>query len=93
MTDVTALTAVLEDYANTMETHLGTVREEFTQLERAWAGLSDVYEGAAAEQFRNVFLATAQRMHRYEQDAGVLLGVLRERVRTLRRLDTPDAGL
>lgn len=91
MSNVTTLTALLHDYANALETHVGTVREEFAHLERAWAALSDVYEGAAADRFRDVFESTARRMHHYETGAAVLLGVLREHVETLRRLDTPDA--
>lgn len=90
MTDVTALTGLLGDYADALDTHLATVREAFADLERAWSGLSEVYEGAAAEQFRNVFEGTAARMHQHEHDAGVLLGVLRRRVGTLERLDGVD---
>jgi uncharacterized protein YukE len=87
MTDVTALTALLGDYADALDLHVGTVREAFADLERAWGGLSEVYEGAAAEQFRNVFHGTAARMHQHEHDASALLGVLRQRVGTLERLD------
>ena len=87
MTDVTALTALLGDYADALDTHVDTVREAFADLERAWSGLSEVYEGAAADQFRNVFLGTASRMHQQEHDAAILLGVLRQRVNTLGRLD------
>ena len=90
MTDVTALTGLLTDYAGALEGHLATLRVEFSDLERAWAGLSEVYEGAAAEQFRNVFLGTASRMHRYEHDATILLGILRERIGTLQQLDATE---
>ncbi|MEO8752199.1 MAG: hypothetical protein ABI624_05930 [Casimicrobiaceae bacterium] len=93
MTDATRLTLLLDDFADALAGHLGTVREEFSQLDRAWAGLSDVYEGAAADQFRDVFLATASRMQGYESDAGALLAVLRRRIESLRRFDAPQDGL
>lgn len=90
MTDVTALSGLLTDYAGALEGHLATLREQFSDLERAWAGLSEVYEGSAAEQFRTVFLATTSRMHQYEHDAAILLGVLRQRIGTLQQLDAPE---
>jgi uncharacterized protein YukE len=90
MTDVTALTALLTDYAGALDAHLATLREQFSDLERAWAGLAEVYEGSAAEQFGRVFLGTASRMQQYEHDATILLGVLRERIGTLERLDAPE---
>ena len=93
MTDVSRLTALLADYAGALEGHLGAVREEFAQLERAWTRLSEVYEGAAAEQFRSVFLATADRMHRYEHDATGLNDLLKRRTETLRRLDSSATDL
>jgi uncharacterized protein YukE len=90
MTDVTALTGLLADYAGALDGHLSTLREEFSDLERAWTGLSEVYEGSAAEQFRNVFLGTASRMHQYEHDATILVGILRQRIGTLQQLDAPE---
>jgi uncharacterized protein YukE len=93
VSDATRLGILLEDYAEALAAHLGTVREEFTHLERAWAALSDVYEGTAAEQFRDVFLGTAARMHAYEEDGAVLLALLRRRIEAPRHFDTPEAGL
>lgn len=93
MTDATRLTHLLEDYAESLAGHLASVREEFDQLTRAWRMLSDVYEGDAAEQFRGVFEATAARMRHYEEDAGVLLGVLRGRIESLRRFDAVDGAV
>lgn len=89
MSDVTALRTLLGDYAAALEAHLITVREEFSHLERAWVGLSDVYQGDAAEQFRSVFLGTADRMRTYDTDASALLGLLQQRIGALRNLDTP----
>ncbi|MCW5623979.1 MAG: hypothetical protein KIT73_04575 [Burkholderiales bacterium] len=93
MTDATRLSHLLDDYAAALATHLGTVKEEFGQLERAWSALSEVYEGAAADQFRNVFESTAGRMQRYEDDAAGLLTVLRARIETLRRFDATQPEL
>ena len=89
MSDVTALRTLLTDYAAALEAHLNTVREEFSHVERAWVGLSDVYQGDAAEQFRSVFLGTADRMRTYDTDAAALLGLLRERLAALGHLDAP----
>ncbi|MBI1396983.1 MAG: hypothetical protein GC151_13480 [Betaproteobacteria bacterium] len=93
MTDAARLSALLEDYASALDGHLVSVREEFAHLERAWAGLSDVYAGTAADQFRNVFLASAGRMRDYERDATTLVAVLRRRIEALRDFDTPDPNI
>jgi len=93
VTDITRLTTLLGDYAASLDAHLGRVREEFDQLHRAWRALSDVYEGAAADQFRSVFEATAARMQNYEQDATALLGVLRGGIDNARQLDRPSTEL
>jgi uncharacterized protein YukE len=93
MTDVTRLTALLDDYAGALDGHLRHVREEFDQLHRAWRALSDVYEGNAADQFRTVFEASAARMTAYDHDANGLLRVLRDGIAHLRDFDTPARGL
>jgi uncharacterized protein YukE len=93
MTDATRLTVLLDEYAAALDGHLRQVREEFDQLNRAWRALSDVYEGAAADQFRAVFEATGSRMTAYEQDATALLGVLRRGVAAVRDFDRPAQGL
>lgn len=93
MTDSTRLAHLLDRYATALALHLGTVREEFQGLERAWAALSDVYEGDAAEQFRDVFGHSAARMHRYETDADRMLTLLRARLETLREFDAPHPTL
>ena len=87
MTDATRLHTLLEEYAGALAGHLGVVRDEYGRLEQSWVALSDRYEGAAAEQFRTVFLATSKRMEAYEQDATVLLGVLRRRIEVLSRFN------
>ena len=93
MTDAARLHVLLTDYATSLDSHLGIVREEFSQLERAWAALSDVYEGTAAEQFRKVFLSAAARMRDYEHGASGLLVVVRRRLEALERFDAPAATL
>ena len=89
MSDPTVLGALLADYAAALDAHLVAVREEFSHVERAWVGLSDVYEGEAAEQFRSVFLGTAERMRAYDTDAAALLRLLHERLAALRQFDAP----
>ena len=93
MSDAARLVVLLEDYAQALSAHLGTVREEFRSLEQAWVALSDVYEGNAADQFRDVFLGTTARMRAYEEDGTALLGLLRRRIEALRRFDSPQAEL
>lgn len=93
MTDATRLAVLLDEYGTSLDGHLGVLAEEFSQLERAWAGLSDVYEGTAAEQFREVFLSAAARMRDYERDATVLSALLRRRITSLERFDAPTPGL
>jgi hypothetical protein len=93
VTDITKLITLLGDYATSLDAHLGWVREEFDQLHRAWRALSDVYEGAAADQFRSVFEVTAARMQTYEQDATALLEVLRGGIDNAQQLDRPSTEL
>lgn len=93
MTDSTRLTHLLDRYATALALHLATVREEFNTLERAWAALSDVYEGDAADQIRDVFGHSVARMHHYETDADRMLTLLRARLETLRAFDAPHPTL
>lgn len=93
MTDATRLNTLLAQYADALAGHLGVVRDEYGRLEQSWVALSDRYEGAGAEQFRSVFLATSKRMQAYEEDATVLLGVLRRRIEVLSRFDVESTEL
>lgn len=93
MTDATRLNSLLAEYSEALAGHLGLVRDEYARLEQSWVALSDRYEGAGAEQFRTVFLATSKRMPSYEQDATVLLGVLRRRIEVLSRFDAESTEI
>lgn len=93
MTDATRRNSLLAEYSEALAGHLGLVRDEYARLEQSWVALSDRYEGAGAEQFRTVFLATSKRMQSYEQDATALLGVLRRRIEVLSRFDAESTEI
>lgn len=93
MTDVSRLRGMLDDYSEALRTHVTVVREEFDMLERTWVALSEVYQGAGAEAFADVFQTSANRMRHYELDATALLGFLKDRVEYLRRFDAPSTEL
>ncbi|MBR0560713.1 hypothetical protein [Neokomagataea anthophila] len=89
MTDATNLISRLTEYDQALTVHLSVMQDEFRDLERAWAALSDVYEGNAAEQFRTVFLAAAARMRDYEGGTRDLQAILQRQIDHLRDFDRP----
>ena len=91
MTAATRLIGKLVEYDRALDIHLGGLQEEFQDLERAWHGLSDVYQGAAAEEFRAAFLAATTRMRQYEHETRHLQNVLRRQIEFLRAFDRPGS--
>ncbi|NES70409.1 MAG: hypothetical protein F6K24_36945 [Okeania sp. SIO2D1] len=53
-----SLKNALLSYQTALNQHLLVLKEEFEMLETAWRSLNDVYEGSAAEEFKEAWRKT-----------------------------------
>jgi|tagenome__1003787_1003787.scaffolds.fasta_scaffold20963430_1 hypothetical protein len=88
MPDITRLAAGLDEYVTALGRHRTLVDEGFREVERTWAALSDVYAGAAAEEFSNHWRGTEQMFHSYIEEMALLKGFLEAKAAGLSALDS-----
>src|SRR2546423_1079404 len=65
MADTRVLLRGLEDYSDTLRRHLAELRAHFEALSAAWQRFSSVYEGDAADEFRDHWGITTRRFREY----------------------------
>lgn len=85
--NTTRLLEGLDVYQSSLERHLIQLRNEFDHLSNHWHGLSAVYEGMAADDFRAHWLRTCAGFDEYVQATGRINALLQERIDALRDLD------
>jgi len=87
MADMRRLLVGLQDYHSSLQRHVMQVRQEFQQLENRWHALGSVYEGTAAEEFRQHWLRTTAGFNEYVNQTQQISGILRERIDALEEAD------
>ncbi len=80
----------LEDYARCGKRHVALVNEEFVRLQQSWSALDAVYDGRAAEEFRDVWQGVTEAMRDYSESTASILRMLEGRIESLRQADSPD---
>ena len=93
MTDSRILLAGLEEYHRVLGKHLSNLAGEFQQLDNSWRQFSAVYEGDAADQFREGWIRTAQRFQEYIEQTQKISVLLDERIEQLRAVNKTEGGL
>jgi hypothetical protein len=83
----------LKEYRHALEQHLSHLRSEYQQLDNRWRQFSVVYEGNAAEQFRNGWVRTSQRFQLYIDETQKISAMLDERISYLEAIDKEEGGL
>jgi len=91
--DTRVLLAGLEEYHRVLGLHLSKLTAEFQQLDGTWRQFSAVYEGNAADQFREGWIRTTQRFQEYIDQTQKISAVLNERIEHLREADRTEGGL
>lgn len=87
------LLAGLEEYRRVLGQHLSKLTAEYQQLDNSWRQFSVVYEGNAADQFREGWIRTSQRFQEYIEQAQKISAVLDERIESLRAVNQTEDGL
>ena len=93
MADSRLLLNGLIDYRATLERHVRQVRDEFAELEIRWRAFSAVYEGDAAEQFKEGWARTTARFGEYVERTAAIARVLDDRIDDLRAANRQESGL
>lgn len=93
MADSRMLLSGLIEYRRVLGEHLQTLTANYQQLETDWNRFSSVYEGNAADQFRQGWMRTAQRFREYLEQTRRISDLLDERIEHLRSVDRAEGGL
>jgi uncharacterized protein YukE len=93
MADTRVLLEGLREYAETFDHHVADLRSEWERLRQSWIRLDAVYEGDAAEHFKEGWMRTARRFDEYLQEGGALKQILEERIEALEDVNRPERGV
>lgn len=93
MADTRALLSGLEDYLASMNRHIEAVRSEYAHLENMWRRFAQVYEGEAADQFKEGWARTAHRFRDYLDHTEKIRMVLEGRIHALREANRRESLL
>lgn len=88
MTDVPALLAALEAYALRLSRAAETTRSDLAVLQDRWAALNEDFEGAAAEDFRQRWSASAERLAAFAEGCDRLRVLVEGKAAALRDFET-----
>jgi uncharacterized protein YukE len=91
VSEPSSLAILLEEYRDALSRHLTSGRVEFENLESAWRGLSECYEGRGAEEFRNAWEETVRNLQEYFDRSAALTTVLAKKIESLRQFDRSDS--
>lgn len=81
----------LQQYLAALELLYQRSAEFFPILEQRWGALNAVYDGDAADQFRDGWQRTTRNFHDYEDGLQKIARTLSERVRHLEEYERPVA--
>lgn len=93
MADTRLLLNGLVEYRASLERHTQQLRDEFAELEIRWGAFSTVYEGDAAQQFKEGWARTTARFDEYLERSAAIARVLDERIEALRAANLEESGL
>lgn len=78
------------EYRSSLESHLSQLRDEYQQLEHRWHSFSSVYEGNAADQFKDGWARTTSRFREYIDRSSSIIRILDERIQYLQDADRQE---
>lgn len=90
--DLRQLLAGLEEYHRALIQQVATVEGEFAEVSQTWLGLSECFEGDAADEFRPLWEQTATWFRDYAERTTAINAILADRIEALRRAEQ-TAGL
>lgn len=90
MANVDLLLQNLRDYRNVLRLQVQRMRDGYNEVEKRWGNFSAVYEGNAAEQFRDGWLRTVRKFNEYMDVSERILIVLDAKIEELEKLAQSD---
>lgn len=93
MADSRILLSGLKEYRRSLGTHLSRLTTEFQQLDRIWRQFDRVYQGDAADQFREGWQRTTRRFEDYIEQTDKISRLLDERIADLEQVNRTEGGL
>jgi len=87
MADTRILLSGLEEYHRVLGQHVSELMGEFQGLSGRWQQFSAVYDGNAADQFREGWTRTSQRFDEYIEQTRQISAMLGDRIEDLRDAD------
>ena len=93
MADSRVLLNGLEEYHRVLGKHIASLSSEYQQLNNNWQQFSSVYEGDAANQFREGWIRTSQRFQEYIAQTQRISAMLDERIEQLREANKTEGGM
>ena len=93
MADSRVLLTGLEEYRRVLGKHLSELKDEYQQLDGIWRQFSGVYDGDAANQFREGWIRTSHRFQEYIEQTQKISKMLDERIEHLRMVNKTESGL
>lgn len=91
--DSRILLAGLEQYCRALDKHLTNLQAEYQQLDNTWRGFSAVYQGDAADEFREGWMRTAQRFQEYIEQTLRISQILEARIEALRGVNRREGTI
>jgi uncharacterized protein YukE len=91
--DTRLLLSNLYSYRDALVRHIDALSNDFSEMERQWAGFTAVYQGEAADQFRSHWERTTQRFREYVDRTGRIQRVLQERIEYLEEYNRQSQDL
>ena len=93
MADTRLLLNGLVEYRASLARHLQELRDEFQALELRWGAFSTVYDGDAAQEFKEHWARTTSNFAEYLERTTHISRILDERIDALREANRPDGVL
>jgi uncharacterized protein YukE len=93
MADSRALLHGLENYSDTLRRHLAELQAHFEALSASWQRFSGVYEGDAADEFRDNWNVTTNRFRAYIDNTERIYRILELRIDALRETNRREGIL
>lgn len=87
MTDISRLAAGLAAYRDSLRVHRTRTEDAFTEVEKAWHALAEIYAGAAAEEFTAHWDRSRQAFADYLDQTQTLTTYLDDKVDSIREAD------
>lgn len=93
MADTRALLSGLEEYLASLNRHIDDLQSEYSHLEMVWRRFAGLYEGEAADQFKEGWARTSQRFRDYIEQTSGIKAALEGRIEALRQANRREGVL